>query len=138
MTRYSVQPKDTAQPLFVKGYGFLSFAMFFGKSISKSLSSKYSQKLLNHDKQSATDAFKTSSKRFIQKTAEATGDLVRNKISGKITRVWKTSPENYSETNEGEWIREKYISPDLSQKISDDLRLKRKKFNDLRLKEESF
>ena len=36
----------------------------------------------NHrPKQSATDALKTSWKRFIQKTAEATGDLIGNKIS---------------------------------------------------------
>ena len=39
----SVQPKDQ---IFVKGYGFLSFA----KNISKDLSSKYSQKLLNYTK----------------------------------------------------------------------------------------
>ena len=31
-----------------------------GKNISKNLSSKYSQKLLDHAKQSATDAFKTA------------------------------------------------------------------------------
>ena len=51
------------------------------KNISKGLSGKYSQKLLDHAKQSATDALKTSSKRFIQKTAEATGDLIANKIT---------------------------------------------------------
>ena len=41
MTRYSVQPRDQ---LFVKGYGFLSFAKtmgkYFGKNISKNLNSK--------------------------------------------------------------------------------------------------
>ena len=37
----------------------------FGKNISKSLSSKYSQKLLVHAKQSATDALKTASNRAI-------------------------------------------------------------------------
>ena len=58
--RYSVQPKDR---IFIKGYGFL----FFAKNMSKNLSSKYSpgmlaarQKLLDHAKQSATDALKTS------------------------------------------------------------------------------
>ena len=56
-----------------------------GKNKSKNLSGKYSpgmlamrQKLLDHVKQSATDALKTSSKRVIQKTAEATGDLIDN------------------------------------------------------------
>ena len=45
-----------------------------GKNISKNLSGKYSQKLLDHVKQYATDVLKTSSKRLIQKTSEVTGD----------------------------------------------------------------
>ena len=51
-----------------------------GKSISRNLSSKYSWKLLDHAKQSPADTLKTDSKRAIQKTAEATGDLIGNKI----------------------------------------------------------
>ena len=39
-------------------------------NISKSLSSKYSQKPLDHGKQSAIDALKTASKIAIQKAAE--------------------------------------------------------------------
>ena len=58
MTRYSVQPR-----IFVKSYGFLSFAKNIaknvGKNISKNLSGKYSQKLFDHAKQSPTDALKT-------------------------------------------------------------------------------
>ena len=50
----------------MKGYGFLSFPKYMGKSIgkniSKNLSSEYSQKLLDHTKQSATDALNTISK----------------------------------------------------------------------------
>ena len=73
MTRYSVQPRNG---IFVKGYGFFSFAKNMskniGKNISKNLSSKYSQKFIDHAKQSATDAFKTSSIRAFQNTVEAT------------------------------------------------------------------
>ena len=36
MTRYSVQPRDQ---IFIKGYGFLSFARNMGKNISKNLNS---------------------------------------------------------------------------------------------------
>ena len=43
--------------------------------------SRYSQNLLNHAKQPAADALKTFSKKAIQKTTEATGDLIGNKIS---------------------------------------------------------
>ena len=63
-----------------------------GKIISKNLSGKYTQKLLDHAKQSVTDALKTVSKRAIQRAAEATGDLVGNKIADKITKVSRTSP----------------------------------------------
>ena len=48
------------------------------KTITKKLISKYSQKPLDHDKQSATDAPNLLSKRAIQKTAEATGNLIGN------------------------------------------------------------
>ena len=51
------------------------------KIISKGLKVKYSQTVLDHTKQTATDVFKTASKRAIQKTAEATGDLIGNKIA---------------------------------------------------------
>ena len=80
--RYSIQPRDR---IYVKGYGFLSFA----KNMGKSLSNKYSQKLLDSAKKPTTDAIKTASKTAIQKTVEATGDLVGNKIAGKITSVSK-------------------------------------------------
>ena len=78
----------------------------------------------SRDRIFATVALKTASKKAIQKTAEATGHLIRNKIADKITRGSKTSPQNNSETNEEEMLREKYISPQLRQKIADDLRLK--------------
>ena len=78
--RCSIEPRDR---IYVKGYGFLSFA----KNMGKSLSNKYGQKLLDSAKKSTTDAIKTASKRAIQKTAEATGNLIGNKIADKITSV---------------------------------------------------
>ena len=53
------------------------------------MSGKYSQKLLDHAKRSATDALKTSSKRVIQKTGEATGGLIGNKIVDKSITITK-------------------------------------------------
>ena len=55
--------------------------------MGKDLSNKYSQKLLNSAKKSTADAIKTASKWEIQNTAEATGDLIGNKIADKITSV---------------------------------------------------
>ena len=53
MTYYSIEPKDIT---IVKGYGILSFAKYFSKNIGKNLTSKYIHKLLDHTKESATDA----------------------------------------------------------------------------------
>ena len=64
MTRYSVWPRDR---IFIKSCEFLSFPRNMGKNIIKKSSSKYSQKLLHHDKQSAKNAVKTALKRAIQK-----------------------------------------------------------------------
>ena len=61
--RYSIEPRDR---IYVKGYGFLSFA----KNVGKNLSNKYSQKLIDTAKKSTTDAIQTASKRAIQKTAD--------------------------------------------------------------------
>ena len=88
--RYSVQPRDR---IFVKGYEFLSFAKNMvkniGKNISKNQISKYCQNFLDRAKKYTTGALKTSSKRVVQKTAKAAGDLIGNKIANKITKVPK-------------------------------------------------
>ena len=83
--RYSIVPRDR---IYVTVYGFLSFA----KNMGKSLSNKYGQKLLDIAKKSSADAIKTASKRPIQKRAEATGDLIGDKIADEITSVSRKKP----------------------------------------------
>ena len=64
-------------------------------------------------KKSTTDVIKTVSKREIQKTAEATGDLIGNKIGDKVTSIWKSPKEFHSQNaskkiafkNKWEWNR---------------------------------
>ena len=80
--RYSIEPRDR---IYVKGYGFLSFA----KNIGKSLTNKYGQKLLDSAKKSTTDTMKAASKEQFIKTAEETGDLIGNKTADKVTSVSK-------------------------------------------------
>ena len=112
--RYSIEPRDR---IYVKGYGFLSFA----KNMRKSLSNKYGQKLLESTKKSTTDAIKTASKRAIQKTAEATGDLIGNKIADKITSVSKKKAAKESHNNDEDMEitthKKRYISPEERQQI---------------------
>ena len=57
--------------------------------MGKRLSNKNGQKLFDSAKKSTIDAIKTASKRAIQKTAEATNDLIGDKIAHKITSVSK-------------------------------------------------
>ena len=59
--------------------------------MGKNVGNKYGQKLLDRAKKSTTDAVKTASKRAIQKTAKATGDLIGNKNADKITNVLRKS-----------------------------------------------
>ena len=121
--RYSIEPRDR---IYVKGYGFMSFA----KNIGKNLSNKYSQKIIDTTKKSAMDAIKTVLKRTIQKTTEASGDLNGNKIADKITNISKKSTENLLTIDEDAELstdKKRYISPKEKQQIIDELRLKPKK-----------
>ena len=122
--RYSIEPRERSD---VKGYGFLSFARNLGThptKVAKSLNNKYGQKLADSVKKTATDAFKIASKRAIQKTAEATGDLVGSTIANRITSISKNpTSESHSNVVSNEISKERYISPQERQKIIDELRL---------------
>ena len=115
----SIEPRDR---IYVKSYGFLSFA----KNMGKRLSNKYGRKLLDSAEKSTT--CETASKRAIQKRAEATGDLIGNKIADKITSVSKKSAKEL-QNNEKEVDVEKAtpkkrcIFPEDIQQIIDELRL---------------
>ena len=91
--------------------------------MGKNLSSKYGQKLLDSAaKKKTTDAIKTASKRVIQKTTEATGDLIGNKIADKITNHSKKSGKTEADV-ERVTTKKRYISPEERQQIIDELRL---------------
>ena len=96
-----------------------------GKNISKNLSGKYSQKLLDHAKQSATDALKTISKSVLQKAAEATVDLIGNKIIKLrgFQKIHNRIIQTVTNELDKEIPKERYIFPEERQKIIDDLRL---------------
>ena len=100
----------------MKEYGFLSFARNIGThatKVAKNMSNKYGQKLADTARKSATDAVNTASKRAIQKTPEAIGDLIGNKIADKITNASKKSRDEESSSTEvnKEMPKERYTSP---------------------------
>ena len=103
---YSVEPRDR---IYVKGYGFSSFA----KNMGKSLSNKHGQKLLNSAKKSTADVIKTASKKPIQKTAEATNDLTGNEIADKITSLSKKNLlKNYQIMKQKKMMKELLLRKD--------------------------
>ena len=103
--RYSTEPKFRK---YVQGYGFLSF--------DRRLGDRYDKKLIDTVTKTGIDAAKTASKRVVKKTAEATEDLIGNKIADKFTSVGKTKEK----TNKPEEIN---IAPEKRQQIINDLRL---------------
>ena len=105
---YSIEPRDR---IYVKGYGFLSFAKNMGKhatKVAKNMSNKHSQKLSDSAKKSGADSIKTASKRAIEKTAEATGDVIGNKMADKITKASNNLEEEEAK-NKIKIPKERYI-----------------------------
>ena len=105
--RYSTESKFRK---YVNGYGFSSFARKFGD--------KYGTKLTDAATKTGIDSAKTASKRVVQKNAEATGDLIGNKIDDKITSIGKTKSREKEDQRQ-----EIHITPEKRQQIIDDLRL---------------
>ena len=74
--RYSTEPKFRKHG---RGFDIFSFARKFGD--------KYGKKLMDTAKKTGIDPAKTASKKVVQKTAEATGDLIGKKLADKITSI---------------------------------------------------
>ena len=99
--RYSLEPNYKK---YVKGYDFLSF--------SRKSGDKYGKKIMDNTLKTSKDFAKTASKRVLQKTSEATGDLFGNKIADKITSIGKPKKKKEKdEINEMEETQEIYIPP---------------------------
>ena len=72
--RYSTDPRFRK---YVKGF-FL---------FNKNFGNKYGKKLMDTATKTGIEAAKTASKKVVPKTAEATRDLIGNKIAAKITSI---------------------------------------------------
>ena len=127
--RYSIEPRERR---YVKGYGFMSFARNIGNKYGIKLintaiktgtnfNSKYSKKLTDTAIKTGKDFATIAGKKILHKSAEATGDLIGNKITDKITSASK-KPHNEDEVVNG-IPKERYISPKERQKIIDELKL---------------
>ena len=126
--RYSIEPRERR---YVKGNGFMSFARNFGNKYGKklmnttiktgtNLNSKYGKKLTDTAIKTGKYFATIAGKKIVHKTAEATEDLIGNKIADKITSASKKSQ---SDEFNNEIPKERYISPKERQKIIDELKL---------------
>ena len=90
-------------------------------SAKKISNSQYGKKIINTTKKEGTNFAKTSGKRIVQKSAEATGDFIGNKIADQIILLGKSkNKEKENEINEPEEI---IIPPEKRQQIINNLRL---------------
>ena len=80
LEKSDIQDKEIYRK-YVEGYGFLSFARKCGD--------KFDKKWMDTATKTGIDVAKTASKRAVQKTVEATGELIVNKIAYKITLLDK-------------------------------------------------
>ena len=133
--RHSIEPEYRK---YVKGYGVLSFARNFGNKYGKKLmntavkagtnfSNKYGKKLTDTAIKTGKDFATNAGKKVVHKSAEATGDLIGNKIADKITSLGRSKelgpdvkPKNKKEkdeTNVMEETQELYIPPEKRKQL---------------------
>ena len=105
--RYSTEPKYRK---YVKGYGFLHS--------QEDLVINMVKKLVDTATKTRIDAAKAVSKRVVQKTAEATWDLIGSKIADKIASLGKTKSKEKEDERQ-----EIYIQPEKRLQIIDGLKL---------------
>ena len=85
---------------------------------SREFCDKYGKKLIDTASKTGIDAAKTASKRVVQKTTEATEDLIGNKIADKFTSLGETKSKEKEDER-----REMCIPPENRKQIIDDIRL---------------
>ena len=103
--RYSIEPKDR---IYVKRYGFLSFA----ENMGKILSNKYGQKVLDSTEKYNTETIKTASKRAILKHQKQLLIYLVIKFQIKLQVFQKKSSKEMHSQNEDEMEipKERHIS----------------------------
>ena len=124
--KYSSEPSYRR---YVQGQGFMSFAKnignkygrkIFDKSIDvgKSMKKKYGKKILDN----SISAAKIAGKKVLTKSAEATGDMIGNKIADRKTKSTRIK-EQKEDDRIIEETQELIIPPEKREQIIKDLKL---------------
>ena len=127
--RYSLEPNYRR---YVQGQGFMSFPRnignkygkkIFDKSIDigKSMKKIYGKKIVDNSLSAGKDFAKITGKKVLTKSAEATGDLIGNKIADRISK----STRNKAQKEDDRIMEEtqEIIVPPEKREIIKDLKL---------------
>ena len=124
--RYSLEPQYRR---YVQGQGFMSFARNIGNKygkkifdVGKSMKKKYGKKILHNSLSAGKDFAKIAGKKVLTKSAEATGDLIGNKIADRITKSARNK-EQKEDDRIMEETQEIMIPPEKRKQIIRDLKL---------------
>ena len=127
--RYSLEPSYRK---YVHGHGFMSFAKIIGNKygtklfdksvdVSKKYGKKYGNKLLDNSTSAGKDFAKIAGKKVLTKSAEATGDMIGNKIADRITRSSRNKAQKEDDRIMEE-TQELIIPPEKREQIIGDLK----------------
>ena len=136
--RYSLEPHYRR---YVQGQGFMSFARNIGNKYGKSMISsknvrkifdksldvgksmkKNGKKILYNSLSAGKDFAKIAGKKVLTKSAEATGDLIGNKIADRKTKSARNKEEKENDRIMEE-TQEIIIPPEKREQIVKDLKL---------------
>ena len=128
--RYSLEPHYRR---YVQGQGFMSFARnvgnkygkkIFDKSIDvgKSMKKNMTKKILDNSLSPSKDFAKIAGKKVLSKGAEATGDLIGNKIADRITKNARNKAQKEDDRIMEE-TQEIILPPEKREQIVKDLKL---------------
>ena len=109
---------------FARNIGNKYGKKIFGKSldVGKSMKKKYSKEILDNSLSAGKDFAKTAGKKVLTKRAEATGDLIGNKIADRITKSARNR-EQKEDDRTMEETQEVIIPPEKREQIIRDLKL---------------
>ena len=108
--RYSLEPRYRR---YVQGQGFMSFA--------RNIGNKYGRKIFDNSISAGKDFAKIAGKKVLTKNAEATGDLIGNKIADRIAKSTRNKDQKENDRIMEE-NQELIIPPEKREQIIKDLK----------------
>ena len=124
--RYSLEPNYRK---YIQGQGFMSFAKNIGnkygrKIFDKSIdaSNKYGRKILDKSMDVGKGFAKIAGKKILHKSAEATEEMIGNKVADRITKSSRNNAQKEDDRIMGE-TQEILTPPEKREQIIRDLKL---------------